>query len=597
MIGHVGKGQVAGSSGDHPLARGMALHKAGDLAGAARHYCKVNRRDCLYAEALRLRGLLAHQQGDTSKAVKLVRRAVERQRSNPVFHHTLAEALRADGQMEAAVTSYRRAWKLLPDRHETGADLARALADAGHVGEAIATWHKLLPGAAEPGYIRTRIAKLHYQHGFPRAAVEMIETWWAQAGDDARTWYELGRAYVTIRQPGAAIDCYRKAVAQAPDDVAACAGLGSALQLHGDHDEARQWLERALQLKPTLGWVSTALATDRSHVWTPERRAALERLADDATVAEAERMYMQFALGSLLDRDGARERAFRRFEKGNRIHARRQRFDPDEFEHRVDRMVQLFDRSFFEQRADYGVASDRPLFIVGMPRSGTSLVEQIIASHPQAHGAGELETIGAMVRELPAMAASGKRYPETLTGLDQAQSEGLAQRYLDVLAAHDGTAARVTDKMPLNLLWLGLIALLFPNARVVYCRRDAMDNCLSCYFQIFHDGLVFTYDQQHLGRVYRQHERLMAHWTECLPLAMMTVDYETLVANQEAESRRLIEFAGLPWDDRCLSFHETRRDVQTASAWQVRQPMYQSSVARWRAYEPWLALLRKSLSK
>src|SRR5699024_3119952 len=203
-----------------------------------------------------------------------------------------------------------------------------------------------------------------------------------------------------------------------------------------------------------------------------------------------------------------------------------------------------------------------------------SLVEQIIASHPQAHGAGELEDIGHMARELPAMAGGNRRYPQAVARLDEAQVAALAERYLGVVDALGGNALRVTDKMPFNMLWLGLIALLLPQARVIYCRRDAMDNCLSCYFQIFNAGLRFSYDLQHLGQVYRQHERLMAHWQKCLPLPMLTVDYEALVANQEVESRRLLEFAGLSWDERCLQFHTTRRDVSTASTWQVRQPMY-----------------------
>lgn len=588
---------AGGRTRNDALSRAVSLHKAGDLAGAERLYRTINRRDPDYGEALRMRALMAHQKADSASAVKLARRAVQQQNSDAVFHHTLAEALRADGQLDAAIVSYRRAWKLMPERKETGADLAQAQADAGHVDEAIATWQTLLPDAPDPGLVHTRIAKLYNQHCYVQAALETIERWRGAAADDARTWYELGRAYVTIRRPAEAIGCYRAAVERAPNYAEACAGLGSALQLHGQHEEGCRWLEKALDLKPDLGWVYSALVSTRSYEWTAERRAVLERLADDSSVPERERMRMQFALGALHDRDGAYEQAFRSFEKGNRMHTRRKRFDPGDFERGVDRVLRLFDRAFFEQRADYGVKSEKPLFIVGMPRSGTSLVEQIVASHPQACGAGELEHIGSMVRELRAITGSRVGFPKSVGKLDKAQSVALAQRYLGALESHDDSALRVTDKLPLNLLRLGFIALLFPHARVVYCRRDAMDNCLSCFFQLFHEGLVFTYDQEHLGHVYRLHERVMAHWADTLPLDMLTVDYEKLVADQEAESRRLIEFAGLPWNDRCLLFHETKRDVQTASTWQVRQPMYQSSVERWRSYEPWLQPLRKSLGK
>ena len=237
------------------------------------------------------------------------------------------------------------------------------------------------------------------------------------------------------------------------------------------------------------------------------------------------------------------------------------------------------------------------MFIVGMPRSGTSLVEQIIASHPRAFGAGELNDIGRMARELPVLVNTARPYPEALDRLTPDIVDTLAGRYLGALSARAPDAARVTDKMPFNMLWLGLIAKLFPNARVIHCRREAMDNCLSCYFQLFNQGLRFSYDLAHLGRVYRQHERLMAHWQACLPLSMLTVDYETLVADPENQTRRLIAFTGLEWDAGCLDFHRTERDVRTASVWQVRQPVYQSSVARWRAYEPWLGSLQAALGR
>src|SRR5699024_9462315 len=374
------------------------------------------------------------------------------------------------------------------------------------------------------------------------------------------------------------------------------AGLGSALQLQGRHDQATEHLQQALTLQPDRGWVHHALLTNRGFTLDEGSRRQLEQLAADRNVAEVDRMHMQFALGMWHDRHGKAASAFEHFERGNRMHARRTPFDPQVAQDRIDRMLQHFDRDFFARREDYGDPSQRPIFIVGMPRSGTSLVEQIIASHPQAHGAGELRDIGRMVTELRALDDRGRSYPEALSSLDAQQAATLARRYLGSLEARSADAARITDKMPANHLWLGLIALLLPRARVVYCRRDAMDNCLSCYFQVFHDGLAYTYDQTHLGQVYRQHEQLMAHWAECLPLAMLTVDYESLVADPDTEIRRLIEFTGLPWDDRCLTFHNTDRAVQTASNWQVRQPMYRSSVARWQRYEPWLTPLRDSLA-
>ena len=587
--------QVSEAGPGDPLEQGIVLHQAGDLPAAERLYREVNRRDRRYGEALRLRSLIAYRRGEVATAIKLARRAVQQQRSNPVLHHTLAEVLRSDDQLEAAITSYRRAWKLKPEREASGVDLAQTLEQAGFIDAAIATWQALLPRSADRGRIYTEIAILYHQHGRPRLAREALQSWREQMPDTAVSWRQLGRAFASIRQSEQAIECYRTALVQAPDAADSCAGLASALQLHGDLDAACGWFDRALDLQPRVGWVYPARVAIRNQPLSTQRQATLEEMAADRTLPEYDRMHMQFALGTLHDRQGEYARAFEHYQAANSMHLRRKPFDAAAFDDRIDRMLKLFDPDFFAARSDCGLTCDKPLFILGMPRSGTSLVEQIIASHPQAHGAGELEDFGNMTRELRAIVGGGKRYPEAVAALDKTQIEVLAQRYLRVLETHGTNAARVTDKMPFNMLWLGMIALLFPGARVVYCRRSALDNCLSCYFQIFNAGLHFSYDLQHLGHVYRQHERLMTHWAQCLPVNMMTVDYEALVANQGPESRRLIEFAGLPWDDRCLAFHTTRRDVHTASTWQVRQPMYTSSVERWRAYEPWLGPLRRGL--
>ena len=336
--------------------------------------------------------------------------------------------------------------------------------------------------------------------------------------------------------------------------------------------------------------------TNRRYVLSDTRRAAMQRAMADPKLDDIARSHMHFALGQHFDAHNAPEPAFAHFDAGNRLHARRHPFDRQVFDARIERIIKHCTRDFFTARQGMGDASERPVLIVGMPRSGTSLVEQIIASHPQAHGAGELNDIGRMARELPVVVGREKRYPECLDHLEPDAAAMLAQRYLGGLDARAPDATRVTDKMPFNMLWLGLIALILPNARVIYCRRNPMDNALSCYFQLFSQGLRFAYDLGHVGHVYRQHERLMAHWREHLPLSMLTVDYEDLVREPESQSRRLIEFTGLDWDDRCLNFHRHARDVRTASVWQVRQPVYQSSLARWKAYEPWLAPLRESLA-
>ena len=239
--------------------------------------------------------------------------------------------------------------------------------------------------------------------------------------------------------------------------------------------------------------------------------------------------------------------------------------------------------------------SGQPVFIIGLPRSGTSLVEQILASHPEVHGAGELTDIGRLAQSLRVRVRSDKRFPDSALDIEQAQVAPLAQIYLDRLHGLAPDAVRITDKMPSNFLYLGFIALLYPGARVIHCRRDPRDVGLSCYFQNFSHRPAFAYDLGDIGFYNREYERLMAHWRTVAPVSIHDIDYETLIAEQERESRRLVEFCGLAWDDACLAFHKSGRAVRTASSWQVRQPIYRNSARRWRNYEPHLAPLIDAL--
>jgi hypothetical protein len=230
-----------------------------------------------------------------------------------------------------------------------------------------------------------------------------------------------------------------------------------------------------------------------------------------------------------------------------------------------------------------------------MMRSGTSLVEQILASHPRVFGAGELPDVGLLLKELPQRLGTAQEYPECASLLDAPISRSLAEKYLAKLRHLGGQAARVVDKMPFNYLRLGLIAALFPVAKIIHCRRDPLDTCLSCYFQNFSGSHPYTFDLSDLGYYYREYQRLSAHWTNVLPLKVFDLNYESLTADLENESRRLLDFCGLDWDDRCLRFNETQRVVRTSSVLQVRQPIYRNSIGKWKQYEAHLQPLIEAL--
>jgi hypothetical protein len=305
-----------------------------------------------------------------------------------------------------------------------------------------------------------------------------------------------------------------------------------------------------------------------------------------------------FALGKLLDEAERFDEAFAAYAHANTLFrkdraAAGEQYDAAKMRRTVDWIIECFTPAFFAERRGWGNLSELPVFIVGMPRSGTTLVEQIAASHPAVYGAGELRDVEKLSVGLADRndRAAGWQW-------DAASTAAAANAHVERLRslAGDGgrgNAIRVTDKMPGNLLHLGLIACLFPKARVIVCRREPRDNCLSCFFQHFarKDPHLYSYDLVDCGREYIEMDRLVDHWTGSPPLKMLELRYEELVADQEAQSRRLIDFLGLPWDPACLAFHRTKRTIVTASVWQVRQPIYARSVGRWRHYQSHLGPL------
>jgi tetratricopeptide (TPR) repeat protein len=266
-------------------------------------------------------------------------------------------------------------------------------------------------------------------------------------------------------------------------------------------------------------------------------------------------------------------------------------YDIVQYERRVDSLIEFFNPLFLGARKDFGNPSQRPVFIVGMPRSGTTLTEQIISSHPEVAGAGELGEMGSIARSIGDNIKLMSRYGAHLMSMSREESQKLAQRYLKFIDRTSREAARVTDKMPHNFEQLGLIALLFPNATIIQCKRDAIDNCLSCYMNAFSEAHSYNTDLEKLGRYYRAYDRLMKHWYKVLSGRIFENQYETLVADQEGQSRKLIAHCNLDWDDACLNYTENERAVTTISRWQVRQPIYKTSMKRWKPYEKHLGPL------
>ncbi|MDX1709576.1 MAG: sulfotransferase [Rhodovibrionaceae bacterium] len=466
--------------------------------------------------------------------------------------------------------------------------------------------------------------------------------------DQPGAWFLLGLAARKADDPKGAREAFQRAARLRPARFEYQLCLGRACLANGAYTEARRALDTACLLKPAsaaahlslaLAHFATGAVPDAIHAarrlpllafkscvrrlqrWLSlsakaaskpgssrvasyvalassgriDRDSALFRrlsaLADADDLPRRERRQLNFAAGQVLHDAGETDAAFARFDAANRM--KDVTFSPQAWSGHVDRLIETFDSRFFRRFEGLGHPDARPVFVVGMPRSGTGLVERIIASHPQAAGAGELEDLNLIAAELDRQL--GGSYPRDLESLNGAWTDPAADRYLRRLTAGAPEAARVVDKMPGNFLHLGLIACLFPRARIVNCQRDALDTCLSIFCRDLAGHHPYAYSLENLGFYYREYERLIHHWRKVLPLAMLDVDYEALVGDREQQTRRLVAFCDLPWDARCLALCDHDRAAPAAGPAQRRPPMDRDLVGWAQPYAKHLGPLQAAL--
>ncbi len=499
---------------------------------------------------------------DTAGAVEALRRATGLAPRSLEAQVALATALTRRKDHLSAAAAWQAALALKPDDPGLLIDLATSLGELGRVDEALAAFRQA--DALAPGHPRAQygIALSLERTGNIPAAAEVCRRAVETTPDHPRLWLLLANCETKLGHFDAAASAYRRTLALAP---------GSVEVLH-------------------------ALVVAGEGLDDDAAKDAVHSVLDDESRPVRDRVAAGFTLGLSRDRDGAYDEAFAAFAVANRL-LRADRaahgfvFDRNADHDLVDRLIAATGPQAFANTAGWGDPSELPVFIVGMPRSGTSLVEQIAASHPLVFGAGERKDIEDILATL-----DRERPPGRPVAWDRASVRREAMAHVQRLRGLGGNAVRVIDKLPLNVIALGQIAMLFPRARVVVCRRDPRDVCLSCFFQYFReDATMWTNDLADCGFRARQTDRLIGHWRKVLPIPILEIQYETLVANLAAESRRLIDFLELEWDPACLAFHETERTVLTASHWQVRQPLYASSVGRWRHYRHHLGPLLREL--
>ncbi len=444
-----------------------------------------------------------------------------------------------------------------------------------------------------------RRAQAALADGRPEDVLRVAEPWLDDPGTRADAQHLTGLALQKLGRSGDARRFLRRALRARPDSACLHHNLGGVHRERGELAHAAAAFRRAIACDPdhAEAWAALAdtqrFADPEAFVGQVEARLAAGRVPPDR------RHHLHFAAARVLDRLGETDRAFAHYGEGNRL--RERPYDFDRLERIASGSRRAYTRSSHEvrqaRRRGPGAESRRPIFVVGMPRSGTSLVEQILASHSQVRGAGELPDLGCIFEQLGPVAGREGASPEVFASVPNEAFEGMAMAYLRRLAEREGAeAARVVDKHPLNFRFLGLATELFPRAAVVHVRRDLRDSCFSCFTQDFSNGQEYSFDQRSLARFAGLYLEMMQLWREVLGAQLVELHYEDLVASPESSIRALLDRVELPFEEACLRAHETRRSVRTASAEQVRQPIHTGQIGRWRPYAPYLSALLEDLA-
>lgn len=570
-------------------------------------------------------GIILQESGKPEASLECLRRVIELQPNEALAHNNLANTYRRLHQLEKAEEHYRRALALNPNYAEVYSNLAFLLHAQGQYEQAATLAQRAITINPHLSDAYLNLAEIETSRLHHHEALRWLDKLQAYAPQFPGALVARARILQKLNRPEEALACVRQALTLAPDNANAYNTLGKVLQFLNMHDEALAAFERAaalpgnvaeealvtraavlmesghseeaiiafeqaLQRFPGSIQVMTSRSdTKKYQADDPDVIAMETRLAHDAGLVIADRLAIYFALGKAYLDIGNSERAFHYMNAGNQLKRSTFHYDANGTSLWLQHIAATFTPELMAARQDTTSTVGRSVFVIGMPRSGTTLVEQVLASHPQVHGAGELAALKLTID-------SKGKFPDDVGAWSPDDLRNLGHDYLARTEPLVNGKDRLIDKMPANFLYAGLIPLILPGARIIHCRRDPVDTCLSCYSKQFASEQAFSYDLAELGRFHRDYQELMAHLRSVMPAdCFIEVDYESVVDDLEGQARRLIDFIGLSWNDACLDFHKTRRVVRTASVAQVRQPIYATSKGRWHAHAQYLGPLLSAL--
>lgn len=549
------------------LSEAQDFERKGKSAEAAQTYREILIQTPGNAAALHGLAILAFNANQLKEALGLFTAAVQSEPDNGLYHRNLGELCRRLGKLDQAILCGKAAAKLEPESPEPHYNLGLVYTDLRETSKAITAYR--------------RAVKINSKHGL--------------------AWNNLGSALEQQGNKKSALSAYEKAVVINPMHAEAQNNQGAIYSEMGRLDEARTSFHAAIRAKPDFVEAHYNLSSLKTYTQDDPHLAMLEQVfaRRDSLTIEA-RIRYAFAIGKALDDIGRYDQAFAAYEEGNRLQHSILPINEERADALVADILKVFSPDFFEERKTWVGEVDKkhiPIFIVGMPRSGTTLLEQILSTHRSVYGAGELIDLNNAIQAVTG-SVDGKPFANEVIHLSEENIREIGKNYLEKVWKLSPKSHFITDKMPANFFYLGLIHLALPNAKIIHAMRDPMDSCFSCYSRLFNDTMEFAYDLNALGRYYRRYITLMRHWHSVLPKnTILDLSYEEMVADTEGQARRVLDFVGLPWDEKCLDFHKNDRLVKTASVAQVRKPIYKTSVARWKHFKKHLQPLLSAVGE
>jgi tetratricopeptide (TPR) repeat protein len=575
-------------------AKGRRLQQKTELLAAVRAYRQAIKIKPDFVEALNNLGNVLVDLGSYIDAAKAYRKAVKLLPEHPMLMNNLGNVLQLQGENKKAIEWFKSAIALDLNYADAYCNLGHALKDLGDLEKASKSYQTAiqLDPANQEAY--NGFGNILVKKGEPEEAVIAFQKVVSIDPNHKEAYNGLGNALLDIGEIERAIISFRRAIELNPYNKEAYRGLGNVHNGSGNLELAIDLYRQVLKVQPDDAQAYRMLSACKKFSSRDDDLHTMELLMDKSGGSDQQNMNLAYGLGKAYEDLQEYEKSMTYIIEANRLKRKSVNFDNSVVKKAFDDIKDSFSKDFFDNRDKTGSQDASPIFILGMPRSGTSLAEQILASHPHIFGAGELTLLSKLTLQISEKGSVNK-YPQGIGALRSDYLQELGDEYIEKIRKHSGSAKYIIDKMPHNFLYIGFIKTILPNAKIIHCTRNPMDNCLSLFKNYFATGHLYSYEMTELGQYYGLYLDMMKHWQLSLPGFCYELRYEQLVENVEAETRNLLEYCNLPWDKACLDFHKTERLVQTASSAQVRRPIYNGSVELWTRYEKQLSPLHNAI--